>query len=194
MAPGMRWCAYADGSCAGNRSLDGTGRKEPYNASARLPNSVQMGSWTVTRNTLHKRISILLSESNLDVPVWEGPLDLDLVDQCLDTGVNIPPPQKGLSVPHELRDGVPSISDTLLKYGSDESDCLRLVEGETPSKPFLGEGASLKHGRRSCEQRDEMENKPGGGRAYPALVGRSSWFGIKPTIRPLSLPLPRDPA
>ena len=41
---------------------------------------------------------------------------------------------------------MPSISDALLEYGSDESDRLRLVEGETPSESFLGERAGLEYG------------------------------------------------
>ena len=143
-APGRACCAYADGSGVGNRSFDGTGRKEPYRASARLPNSVQMGSCTVTRNTLHKQISTLSSEGNSSIPIGKCPLDLDLVNQCLDTGVNVPPSQQSLSVLHELRNGVPSISDTLLEHGSDKSDRLRLVEGETPSESLLGERSCLK--------------------------------------------------
>ena len=48
---------------------------------------------------------------------------------------------------HELCDGMPPIPDTLLEHGSDESDCLCLVEGETPSESLLGERAGLKYGR-----------------------------------------------
>lgn len=36
-----------------------------------------------------------------------------------------------------------SISDTLLEHGSNESDGLCLVEGETPSESLLSEGACL---------------------------------------------------
>ena len=88
-APGRALCAYADGSCAGNRSLDGTGRNEPYNASARLPDSVQMGVWTVTRNTLPKKINMLSSDSNLSVPIGERSLDLDIVNQCLNARMDV---------------------------------------------------------------------------------------------------------
>ena len=44
---------------------------------------------------------------------------------------------------HELCDGMSSISDTLLEHGSNESDGLCLVEGETPSESLLSEGACL---------------------------------------------------
>ena len=94
---------------------------------------------------------------------------------------------------HELCDGVSPISDTFLEHGSDESDCLRLVEGDTPSEPFLSEGAGLKHGRHPRIRRDWMDNGPGGGEAYPVPSERSSWFGIKPAVRLLSpYPPPYD--
>jgi hypothetical protein len=85
----------------------GPGRKEPCHASARLPNSVQMGSYTVTRNTLQKQISMLPSRDNLDIPIEECPLDLDLMDQCLNTETNVPSSRQRLSVLHELAEGVP---------------------------------------------------------------------------------------
>lgn len=87
---------------------------------------------------------------------------------------------------HELCDGVSPISDTLLEHGSDESDCLGLIEGEAPSKSFLGEGASLEYGRHPRISRDWMVNGPGEGRVCPVPLGRSSWFEIKPEIRLLS--------
>ena len=186
IAPGRACGAYADGSCAGNRSLHGTGRKELYSASARFPNSVQMGSCTVTRNTLHKLISALSSKNNLTIPIGERPFNLDLVNQCFDTGIHVPSSQESLSMLHELRDGVSPISDTLLEYGSDKSDCLRLVENETPSESFLGERAGLKYGQHPRIYHDWMENGPGGGGACPVLLVRFSWFGTKPVTRLLS--------
>ena len=119
------------------------------------------------------------NKSDLIIPIGERPLDLDLVNQCLDTGKNVPSSQEGLSVLHELCDGVPPISDPLLEYGSDKSDSLRLVEGETPSESFLGERAGLEYGRHPRIQRDWMVNGPDGGRACPVPLGQSSWFEIK---------------
>ena len=61
---------------------------------------------------------------------------------------------------HKLGDGVPSISDTLLEHGSDESDCLRFIESEAPRESFLGEGAGLDHGEaRAYIARDGMEKR-----------------------------------
>jgi hypothetical protein len=155
IAPGRACLAYADGSCAENRSLDGTGKKDPYSASARFPDSVQMGSWTVTRNTLQERVSVPSCRIRLIIPVREGSLNLNLVKQCLYTGKDVPSPQQRFSMLHELRDGVLAIPDAFLKHGSDESDCFRLVEDESSSESLLGEGACLKHGRFWCAPYDE---------------------------------------
>lgn len=194
IAPGRACGAYTDGSGAGNRSLDGTGRKEPYSASARLPSSVQMGSCTVTRNTLHKQIGTASGKGNSIIPIGECSLDLDIMDQGLNARMDVVSSQQSFSVLHELRDGMISISDTLLEYGSYEGDCLRPVEGETPSESFLGERASLGHSQRSFAIHSEMANGPGEGGVCPVLAGESSWFGAKNTIRLLSpspYPCPR---
>ena len=69
-AQGRAWCVYADSSCARSRSLDGTGRKELYNVSARLPDSVQTGSCSHKEHAVHKQISTLLDRSNLNHIHW----------------------------------------------------------------------------------------------------------------------------
>ena len=52
IAPGIFSAAYSDMSMTGKRDIGGIGRKDPYRAASMFPDSVQIGSWTVTRNTL----------------------------------------------------------------------------------------------------------------------------------------------
>ena len=75
-----------------------------------------------------------------------------------------------------------SISDSLLENGGDESDGFRSVEGETPSESLLGKRAGLNQGLSSRCVRGVTRggDGPDEGGAYPALVGRFSWFEIKP--------------
>jgi hypothetical protein len=56
IAPGSFSREYSDGSCTGKRSLDGIGKKDPDSAAAMSPSSDAIGSWTVTRKTLLKRL------------------------------------------------------------------------------------------------------------------------------------------
>ena len=52
IAPGTFSAAYSDISMTGKAVSGGMGRKEPYKAASMSPDSVQIGSWTVTRKTL----------------------------------------------------------------------------------------------------------------------------------------------
>jgi hypothetical protein len=52
IAPGIFSAAYSDMSMRGKSDIGGIGRKDPYRAASMFPDSVQIGSWTVTRNTL----------------------------------------------------------------------------------------------------------------------------------------------
>ena len=52
IAPGIFSAAYSDMSMTGKRDIGGIGRKDPYRAASMFPDSVQIGSWIVTRNTL----------------------------------------------------------------------------------------------------------------------------------------------
>ena len=51
-APGIFSAAYSDTSMRGKSDIGGIGRKDPYRAASMFPDSVQIGSWTVTRKTL----------------------------------------------------------------------------------------------------------------------------------------------
>jgi hypothetical protein len=62
IAPGIFSVAYSDISMIGKYDSAGFGRKDPYRAASKSPDSVQMGSWTVTRKTLvlvNRKILIL---------------------------------------------------------------------------------------------------------------------------------------
>jgi hypothetical protein len=52
IAPGIFSAAYSDMSMTGKSDIGGIGRKDPYRAASMFPDSVQIGSWTVTRKTL----------------------------------------------------------------------------------------------------------------------------------------------
>lgn len=86
-----------------------------------------------------------------------------------------------------------SVSDALLKHGSDESDSLCLVEGETSGESLLSKKARLECCQRLCARRDETRNGPGEGGVYLVPVGQSSWFEIRPVVRLLSPSPSHDP-
>ena len=52
IAPGIFSASYSDMSMTGKSDIGGIGRKDPYKAASMFPDSEQMGSWIVTRNTL----------------------------------------------------------------------------------------------------------------------------------------------
>jgi hypothetical protein len=60
---------------------------------------------------------------------------------------------------HEVSDGMTSISDKLVEHGSDESDGLCPIEGETPGESLLSKRACLERGHRSFARRDKAEGR-----------------------------------
>jgi hypothetical protein len=53
------------------------------------------------------------------------------------TRENVPAPEHGLAVVHQLRDGVLPIPDALLELRGDQRDCFGLVEAQAPGEAFL---------------------------------------------------------
>ena len=99
----------------------------------------------MTRKTLQSKVSA--SATALDQPahspIVERSLDLDLMQQRWYARQDMPLPQQGLAVLHQLRHRVLAIADALLKLRRDERDRLRLIELQTARQALLCEGARL---------------------------------------------------
>lgn len=94
IAPGALLLAYSEASTTGNVFSAGIGRKEPYKASDRSPDSVQTGSSTLTRKTLRDLVSRKKKQDYSEntgvnvrdlvrVPFGEDPMDLINMNECL---------------------------------------------------------------------------------------------------------------
>ena len=99
----------------------------------------------MTRKTLQSKVSA--SATSLDQPAYspiiECPLNLDLMQQRWHARQDMPLPQQGLAVLHQLRHRVLAIADALLKLRRDERDRLRLIELQAARQALLREGARL---------------------------------------------------
>lgn len=156
IAPGAFSRDHGAGLTVGKAPLDGTGRKDPYNAASRSPSSVQIGSCTVTRNTLRQTCDIVRRSRMawrderhryaweiLNIPIWERPLDLNIVEKSGNTRKDMFPPEHRLPMLHELGDGMSAIPDTLLQLRCDKSNRFRLVQLQTARETLLSEKARL---------------------------------------------------